>query len=186
MYRKDKFYTPTALEAFLFPFCIIVFGALLHLGQIRDRYFSTIRPSESLGTSTLGRMLDNEIVNSAGVFIFWVIVGTIGYAFVVFAAMVGRAYRSDQPMQNYIQTAADKQNVMARYALRSVALTSGIAWLAFTLSYGLGWIDTQISKFIWNGDIIAAMLALTVGSCLLFVPIILVRLFVLRTRVFTR
>lgn len=187
MYKKEKIYTPTGLEMFLVPFCVVLFGVLTHVGQVRDRYFTNITTTQTLEyVSTVGRLLDNDFVNSTGLFLFWVIVGTIGYACVVFAAIVSRAYRSDEPIQNYIQTAADRQNIMDRYAARSMALASGVAWLAFTLRYGLAWFDHTVSTAVWRQDVVAMLLAVVGGSIIAFVPVILVRLFVLRTRVYMR
>ncbi|MCA9318675.1 hypothetical protein KDA06_03470 [Candidatus Saccharibacteria bacterium] len=186
---KEKIYLPTALEAILIPSSIVTLLILGNLSLIRQKILDsqTGTEAESFFTS-LTAHLDTGFVNTAGVFLFWMFVGAITYAIISLLVAIVRAYTSELPMRHIFSTtpqslALEKKEHTIRTLLKSAA---GATALALVASSGklIPWINEEFRAMITAGDYLAGLTSIAVGVVAIFVFIVLLRLFVLRTRLY--
>ncbi len=186
---KDKIYLPTLTQTIAIP--IVTFLALLasHYTLIKQVLLAEDGATAIADNyvSSLSQYLDNPVINSGGVFVFWMLVGVIGYALVAGVGMIIHAYSSDLSFSEYVRPVegrSEKLEKFLRFLLRSMALFGLIAWFVGTVWFVLPWVDMQFGEMFAYGYIPLGIMAYFVMVAWLFVPIFLSRLFVLRARVY--
>lgn len=188
---KPKIYLPTAIQCVGLPLLVLVFTALANVTLIRHRFFSTDSGDIALGyVAMVGYQLDNDAVNGFGVFLFWALVGALGYAVAVLLVFLVHSFRSELDFKQYIATMSSKSAGEAhrveviRLLVRSIALSGFIMWGIVSVSYAVPCLDKLGKELIVSGDVVSGLLLIVCGSLTLFIPIVLSRLFLLRARVF--
>jgi hypothetical protein len=186
---KEKIYLPTLTQAILIP--IITLLALLasNFTLIKQMLLNEGGATAIADTyvSSLGQYLDNPVMNSGGVFVFWVLVGVVGYAIVAGLGMIIHAYSSDLSFNEYVRPVAGRSEMLekfVRFLLRSMALFGLIAWFVGTVWFVVPWVDQKFGEMLAYGYIPLGVVAYIVAATWFFMPIFLSRLFVLRTRVY--
>ena len=185
---KEKIYLPTTTQVILIPFCVLVALLLSHYTLIKQKFFmdeTGVIANEYV--SSLAQYLDNPVVNGSGVFVFWMLVGIVGYAIVAGLGMIIHAYASDVTFSEYVRPVegrSEKLEKFLRFLLRSIALFGLVAWFVGTVWFVLPWVDMQFGEMFAYGYIPIGIMAYLLMVVWLFVPIFLSRLFVLRTRVY--
>lgn len=185
---KEKIYLPTLTQAILIPFLTLLGLIVSHFTLIKNKFFvdGTAIVADNY-VSSLASYLDNPFMNNAGVFIFWMLVGVVGYAIIAGLSMVIHAYTSNLTLDEYvrpIEGRSDKFEKFVRFILRSTALLGLIAWFVSTVWFVLPWVDIQFGEMIAYGYIPLGVMAYVVAVICFFMPIFLSRLFVLRNRVY--
>jgi len=188
---KQKIYLPTALEALVLPITLTVVFCTANAGLMRQRYFSTESSEAMLGYGyMLGYKFDTPAVNGFGVFLFWVIIGAIGYAIAALIVLIVHSFLSELKFKQYISSMSAPTVKRARHLeltrllIRSVAIAGIAAWFAAMVKYILPLLQQNFGSLLQQNDIVAGLSFVVVGSVALFLPIILMRLFVLRVRIF--
>ncbi len=188
---KQKVYLPTAVQAILLPIVLIVSFCLANSTLLRQRFFSTESGEAVLEYGyMLGYKLDNQAVNGFGVFLFWLFIGAIGYIASALIVFVVHSYRSELTFKQYVSSMSAPAVERARHTermrllIRSGALAGIVAWIAGMVRYVLPLLQQNFRDLVLTNNILGGLLFLAIGSVALFVPVVLVRLFVLRVRVF--
>ncbi len=168
----------------------MLLALLTHTSEIKSRYFSseTLEVTNSYA-SLVGQFLNNDIINSTGVFVFWMLIGSLTYGLIGLSIVIVHAYMSDKPLHvhHYVRTKADQdatRDVFMRFVLRSAGLAGFVFWVALNAAYVLRWLDAWTSDGLVNLNPVAGALLLGVGSLDVFACILMLRLSALRTRLF--
>ncbi|MFZ2513760.1 MAG: hypothetical protein WAW63_04865 [Candidatus Saccharimonadales bacterium] len=188
---KPKIYLPTAIQCIGLPLLVLLLTALANVTLIRQRFFSTDSGDIALGyVAMVGYRLDNDAVNGFGVFLFWALVGALGYAIAGLLVFLVHSFRSELDFKQYIATMSSKSAGEAhrveviRLLVRSIALAGLIVWVVLSLSFAIPYLDKLGKELIVSGDVISGILLVVCGGIHVFIPILLSRLFLLRARVF--
>ena len=138
----------------------------------------------------LGYKFDTPAVNGFGVFLFWVIVGAVAYMLAALLVFIVHSFRSELTFKQYVSSMSAPAVERARHTermrllIRSGALAGIVAWIAGMVRYVLPLLQQNFRDLVLTNNILGGLLFLAIGSVALFVPVVLVRLFVLRVRVF--
>lgn len=188
---KPKIYLPTAIQCIGLPLLVVILTALANVSLIRQKFFSTDSGDIALGyVAMVGYQLDNQAVNGFGVFLFWALVGALGYAIAGLLVFLVHSFRSELDFKQYIATMSSKSAGEAhrveviRLLVRSIALAGLIVWVVLSLSFAIPYLDKLGKELIVSGDVISGILLVVCGGIHVFIPILLSRLFLLRARVF--
>lgn len=185
---KEKIYLPTVTEAILIPLLALIALLLSHYTLIKQKFFADETAVFANNyVSSLANYLDNPLLNSSGVFVFWMMVGTVGYALIAGLGIVIHAYTSDLKLHEYVRPVegrSEKTEKLVRALLRSMALFGLIAWFVGTIWFVIPWVDIQFGDMLAYGYIPVGIMAYLVAVTSFFMPIFLARLFVLRNRVY--
>lgn len=182
---------PSTLEWITLPATVFALLLLTHLSLIINVYFGSGDGETIFGyASMIGYYLDNNFINTLGVFLFWVVVATGLYSFIAIVAYVVYAYKSDlgvKGLTNILSTVdslKQHQQEAIRLVCRSAALAGMVAWITGMVRFGLPFLDRQTNQAIIDSNILQGLMVVVVGGILAFVPILLARLFVLRVRIY--
>ncbi|QQS69039.1 hypothetical protein IPP75_03900 [Candidatus Saccharibacteria bacterium] len=188
---KPKIYLPTAIQCIGLPLLVLLLTALANVTLIRQRFFSTDSGDIALGyVAMVGYRLDNDAVNGFGVFLFWALVGALGYAIAGLLVFLVHSFRSELDFKQYIAPMSSKSAGEAhrveviRLLVRSIALAGLIVWVVLSLSFAIPYLDKLGKELVVSGDVISGILLVVCGGIHVFIPILLSRLFLLRARVF--
>lgn len=186
---KDKIYLPTMLEAILTPTSLVVLLILSNLSLVKQKLLSGETGAETDSFFTgLAAHLDTTVVNKAGVFLFWMFVGAATYAIISLLVAIVRAYTSELPMRRIFDTTSHSLGLEKRErTIRTIVKsTAGAAAVALVASSGklISWLNEGFRAMLSTSDYLAGVLSVAVGTLAVFVFIVLLRLFVLRTRLY--
>ena len=188
--KNDKIYLPTAIQWLSLPLVTLLLLAVLNIDLISKRFFFFFNGDITKGyVSMLGYYLNNNAINDFGVVLFWMVVGGTSYLITAGLVVAVNLYRSDIPMQSMLssnQGLLDEQRkiTLLRIALRSIALVALFIWVIFAIAKALPYLQGQFVLLVTEASPLAALSILILGLFTLFVPIFLIRLFLLRKRVF--
>lgn len=187
---KQKIYTPTT-QCVMLPLLTITVLGLVNAHLISRRFFSDAANSGSTAhISVIGQYLNSDIANSIGFFIFWWLVGAAVYAVLGVVVLIVHPLITMTHLHQAVGHRTAKrvqrleQMLFTRFVLRTVAAACLVVWLAANVSFILRFIDGATVDFIQTGDILRGLLAIVVGTINLFIPVVLVRFLMLRTRLF--
>ncbi len=188
---KPKIYLPTAIQCIGLPLLALLLTALANVTLIRQKFFSTDSGDIALGYAAMvGYRLDNDAVNGFGVFLFWALLGALGYAVAGLIIFLVHSFKSELDFKQYVasmssKSAGEARRVeMVRVLLRSIALAGFVIWSIVSAAFMAPYLDKLGKELIVSGDVISGILLVVCGGIHVFIPILLSRLFLLRARVF--
>lgn len=188
---KPKIYLPTAIQCIGLPLLVLLLTALANVTLIRQKFFSTDSGDIALGYAAMvGYRLDNDAVNGFGVFLFWALLGALGYAVAGLIIFLVHSFKSELDFKQYVasmssKSAGEARRVeMVRVLLRSIALAGFVIWSIVSAAFMAPYLDKLGKELIVSGDVISGILLVVCGGIHVFIPILLSRLFLLRARVF--
>ncbi len=185
---KDKIYLPTPMQAVLIPLLTLAGLVITHYSLIQQKYFITESAAiANVYIAAYASYLDNPVINNTGLFVFWLLVGALGYVVVVGIGMIIHSYASDLTPAQYIHPVegrSDKIERSIRFFLRSAALFVLIAWFIETFWFLLPWVDTKFGEMIAYNYVPVGVMAYIILLANFFIPVFFSRLLMLRTRVF--
>ncbi len=191
MHKKLKIYTPTGLQYAVLPILSIVLLASTHFRLLQEYVFSgTVEEAAADYVSGIGQYFDSSLSRNIGVMVFWLFVGTAAYAVLGALALLVHplttmAHLSQQLHYRSAKTQANvKRALLVRFTLRTIAISALVAWLAANITFFARAIDDVFIHAVTNGPLFLVVVAIMLCSVDLFIPVVLTRLLVLRTRVF--
>ncbi len=190
---KEKVYTPSLVEFIGLPLLSVTLLVLSSLDVIRQKFFSSevISMSEAYA-STLGSKLNNEAANHLGMFVFYMFLGAIAYIVLCLCGIIIHSFASDKPVGRFVNPLPEstehhvRQETIVRQMIRSIALAGLVTWLSANFLYIAGYVDTLFTTAVLQSNLLKVIGAIVIVSLDMFVAVLFMRLFLLRTRVFVR
>lgn len=191
---KDKLYLPTSTELITIPIIVTALLALANQRGIRSIILSgtqtTIADSVTQNWSIA---LDKPFINQWGVFVFWMGVGIVVYSLSGLIGTLAHAYKSDVPTRDFLRISKRDPNAANRarheqiihMMLRSFAIGAILLWLIINFGFLLKLLSNLFLYAVQFSDIIVGLTVVIVASLDVFLLIVLARLAMLRTRLFS-
>lgn len=188
---KQKIYLPTPLQCAVLPLCTVLLLVLANTKLISERVSNGATGGAAVNyMSSVGRLLDGDVANSVGVFVFWLFVGAGAYALIgaivlIVHPLITMAHVS-QAVGHRSAKATQHINhlLFTRFVVRTIAAACLTVWFAANVIFVLRFIDGAATEFIRTGSMLMALAAVIVGTIDLFLFVVLLRVLLLRTRLF--